>query len=147
MTTVNIYLLYEGTCRAAFEFYKSVFGGEFESISTFGEMPPQEGQPPMPDDMKEMIMHVTLRINQETLLMGSDNGGETGPPVSLGNNFSIFVHTDSVEETERIFNALSEEGTVNMPLEKTFWNSYFGMLTDQFGVNWMVSMDLGINQG
>jgi PhnB protein len=52
-----------------------------------------------------------------------------------------------VEETERIFNALSGEGTVTMPLEKTFWNSYFGMLTDQFGVNWMVSMDLGINQG
>jgi PhnB protein len=74
--------------------------------------------------------------------MGSDNGGETGPPVKFGNNFSISVNTDSVKETEAIFHALAEGGTITMPLEKTFWNAHFGMLTDQFGVNWMVSTDL-----
>ncbi len=142
MTTVNVYLLFDGRCREAFEFYRSVFGGEFDSISTFGEMPPQEGHPPMPAEMKEMIMHVSLPVSKETVLMGSDNGGETGPPVQYGNNFSILVNTDSKEETEKIFNALSDGGTITMPLEKTFWNAYFGMLTDRFGVNWMVNLDL-----
>jgi PhnB protein len=142
MKTVNIYLLFDGNCKEAFEFYKSVFGGEFDSMSKFGEMPPQEGQPPMPDDMKEMIMHISLPISKETSLMGSDNGGETGPAVKVGNNFSISVNTDSVEETEKIFQALAEGGTITMPLEKTFWNAYFGMLTDQFGVSWMVNADI-----
>lgn len=142
MTTVNIYLIFEGNCRQAFEFYRSVFGGEFDSISKFGEMPPQEGQPPMSDEMKEMIMHVSLPVSKETVLMGSDNGGSAGPPVKSGNNFSISVNTDSTGEADRIFNALAEGGTINMALERTFWNSYFGMLTDQYGVNWMVGCPL-----
>jgi PhnB protein len=142
MTTVNIYLIFEGNCRQAFEFYRNVFGGEFDSVSKFGEMPPQEGQPPMTDEMKEMIMHVSLPVSKETVLMGSDNGGSAGPVVKSGNNFSISVNTDSTGEADRIFNALAEGGTVKMALGRTFWNSYFGMLTDHFGVNWMVGCPL-----
>jgi len=139
MTTASIYLIFNGNCREAFEFYKSALGGEYESVSTFGEMPPQEGQPAIPEDVKDLIMHVTLRIGESFVLMGSDDGGSIGPEVTVGNNFSVMVTTDSVEETDRIFGALSEGGQVTMPLANTFWDSYFGMLTDRFGVSWMVS--------
>lgn len=76
------------------------------------------------------------------MLMGSDTGGEWASEVVVGNNFSISVNTKDTEEADRIFNALAEGGKVNMPLEKTFWESYFGMLTDKFGINWMVNCQL-----
>jgi PhnB protein len=139
MTEANIYLLFKGECREAFEFYRSVLGGEFESISTFGEMPPMEGSPSLSDEAKKQIMHVSLRVNGEFLLMGSDNGGETGPPVHSGNNFAIFLNTGSVGEVDRIFQAMSEGGDVIMTAGKTFWDAYFCQFTDKFGVNWMVS--------
>lgn len=142
MTTINVYLTFNGTCKEAFEFYKSIFGGEFASLSTFGEMPPQEGMPPFPDDMKDRIMHVSLPVSKETTLMGSDTGGEYAKNFKEGNNFSISVNADSKEEVDRIFNALAQGGTVSMPPDKTFWGSYFGMLTDRFGISWMVSCEV-----
>ena len=142
MTTVNIYLTFDGNCKEAFEYYKSIFGGEFQSESTFGEMPPQEGMPPITDDYKDRIMHVSLPISSETILMGSDKGGGWGPDLTIGNNFSISVNPASKEEADRIFGGLSEGGTVTMPLAATFWGAYFGMLTDKFGINWMVNFEL-----
>ena len=139
MTTVNIYLLYEGKCRTAFEFYKSVFGGEFESISTFGEMPPMEGRAPLSEAAAKQIMHVSLRLNKDTVLMGSDNGGETGPPVNAGNNFAIYLNAGSEAEVDRIFQGLSTGGQVIMPTGKTFWGAYFSQFADKFGIHWMVS--------
>ncbi len=141
-TTVNIYLTFDGNCKQAFDFYKSIFGGEFQYSGTYGEMPPQEGMPPMPEELKEKIMHISLPVSEETLLMGSDAGGDWSKKITVGNNFSISVNTGSQEEATRIFNALSEGGQITMPLEKTFWQSYFGMLTDQFGINWMVNCEL-----
>lgn len=138
MTTINPYLTFLGNCREAFEFYKSIFGGEFASIDTFGNMPPIEGLPSVPDEMKNHIMHVSLPISKETILMGSDTGGEWAPDFKEGNNFSISINTDNKEETNRIFNALAEGGKITMPLDVTFWDSYFGTLTDKFGINWMV---------
>lgn len=140
-TTINTYLTFDGNCKKAFDFYKSVFGGDFLNVSTFDEMPPQEGMPPIKEEEKNKIMHISLPISEETTLMGSDTGGEWANNFKQGNNFSISVSTDSMEEAERIFKAMSENGQVTMPMEKTFWDSYFGMLTDQFGVNWMVSFD------
>ncbi len=142
MTTINIYLTFDGNCKEAFDFYKSVFGGEYPYVGTFGEMPPQEDMPPIPDDMKDRIMHISLPISNETVLMGSDTGGEWGPTFEQGNNFSISINTDTTEEADRIFNALAEGGTINMPLNKTFWEAYFGMLTDRFGINWMMNCNL-----
>ena len=139
MTTVNVYLTFNGNCKQAFDFYKTVFGGDFSYVGTFGEMPPQEGMPPMPDEMKSQIMHITLPISKETVLMGSDTGGARAPDVKAGNNFSISIATDSVENADRYFNALSEGGEEKMPMNQTFWGDYFGMCTDQFGINWMVS--------
>lgn len=142
MTTVNIYLTFDGECKEAFNFYQSIFGGEFPYVGTFGEMPPQEGMDPIPDDMKDRIMHISLPISQETMLMGSDTGGEWAKDLKKGNNFSISVNTKNTDEAKRIFDALAEGGKVTMPLEKTFWQSYYGMLTDKFGINWMVNCEL-----
>jgi len=141
MTTVNVYLTFDGNCKEAFDFYKSVFGGEFPYVGKFGEMPPQEGMPPIPEKDKDKIMHISLPISKETIIMGSDTGGEWAPALQQGNNFSISVNTDSKEEADRIFNELSVGGQVLMPMDKTFWDSYFGMFTDKFGINWMVGCE------
>lgn len=142
MTTVNIYLTFDGNCKEAFEFYKSVFGGDFPYVGTFGEMPQHDGMPAINEEMKNRIMHITLPISKETCLMGSDTGGEWATNFKNGNNFSVSVNTDSIEEADRIFNGLSEGGKVTMPMAKTFWESYFGMFTDKFGINWMVNFEL-----
>lgn len=142
MATVNAYLTFEGNCEAAFNFYKSAFGGEFSGINRFGEMPPQEGMPPIADEMKNRIMHVSLPVSKETILMGSDTIPGMSPNLTAGNNFSISLGVNSKEEADKLFAALSAGGKVTMPLEVTFWGAYFGMWTDQFGINWMVNYDL-----
>jgi len=140
MTTVNVYLTFNGNCEEAFNFYKSVFGGEFPYIGRYKDMPPQEGQK-MDNKDAEKIMHVSLAISKETVLMGSDTGGEWASSCSQGNNFSISINTDKKAEADRLFNGLSSGGQVTMPMNKTFWGDYFGMFTDKFGVNWMVSFN------
>mgnify|MGYP006282928851 CR=1 FL=1 len=139
MTAVNIYLNFDGTCEEAFTFYKSVFGGEFPYVGRFKDMPPQEGMPPLPEGAADKIMHISLPISKETMLMGSDTVSGFGPELKTGNNFAITASTDSREEADRIFNALSEGGQVTMAMNQTFWGDYFGMLTDKFGINWMIS--------
>ncbi|MCB2206306.1 VOC family protein [bacterium] len=142
MTTANIYLTFQGTCEEAFEFYKSVLGGAYDNVSRFKEMPPQEGMPPMPPELGDKLMHISLRFG-ETVIMGSDSGGGWGPDITAGNNFSISLNADSKEEADRLFAGLSAGGTVTMPMGDTFWGSYFGMFTDKFGVGWMVSFGTG----
>ena len=139
MITVNTYLTFNGNCEEAFNFYKSVFGGDFPYVGRFKDMPPQEGMPALPQDMQDKIMHVSLPISKETMLMGSDTGGEWAPQFVQGNNFSISITTDNKEDADRYFNELSKDGKVTMPMENTFWGDYFGMFADQFGINWMVS--------
>lgn len=146
MTTVNVYLNFNGNCEDAFLFYKSVFGGEFPYVGRFKDMPPQEGMPPIPKEMENQIMHVSLPISKETMLMGSDIGGDWAPSFKQGNNFSISINTDSKEKANSLFKGLSEGGQVTMPLADTFWGDYFGMFTDKFGVNWMVSFNANQNQ-
>jgi PhnB protein len=139
MTTVNVYLLFDGNCEEAFLFYQSVFGGEIPYMGKYKDMPVQEGMPPLPDFMKERIMHVGLPVSKETMLLGSDAGGEWADKIVQGDNFSISISTDSKEEAERLFYGLSAGGKVTMPLNVTFWGDYFGMFTDKFGIKWMVS--------
>lgn len=141
MASVNVYLTYDGNCEEAFNFYKSVFGGEFTYVGRFKEMPPQEGQPPLPDDMGNRIMHISLPVSKETSLMGSDTGGEWASSYLQGNNFSISINAESKEEADRLYNGLSVGGQATMPMDKTFWGDYFGMFTDKFGINWMVSFN------
>mgnify|MGYP001813004519 CR=1 FL=1 len=137
MAIVNVYLTFDGDCEEAFELYRSVFGGEFAMKSHFSEMPPDPDHP-IDDGHKDRIMHVTLPIGGETVLMGSDTMPGMSPQLKQGNNFSISVATESREEADRMFAALAEGGTVTMPQADTFWNSYFGMCRDRFGVQWMV---------
>lgn len=140
MARINAYLTFDGTCEEAFNFYKSVFGGDFPMVGKFGDMPPQEGMPPISDEVKNRIMHMSLPISAETVLMGSD----TMPGIhdhQVGNNISLSINTDSREEADRVFNGLSAGGKVSMPLADTFWGAYFGMWTDKFGINWMVNYD------
>lgn len=142
MAQVNAYLNFKGNCEEAFNFYRSVFGGEFPFVGRYKDMPPTEGSHASETD-GEKIMHISLPISKETILMGSDIGGEWASHTVIGNNIQLSVNTDSEEEANRIFNALSAGGRVNMPLEKTFWGALFGMFTDKFGINWMVNYDYG----
>lgn len=139
MTTVNIYLTFNGNCEEAFNFYKSVFGGEFPYLGRFKDMPPQPGQKVMPESDGNKIMHVSLPVSKETVLMGSDTGGEWASSFKQGNNFSISINAESKDAADRFFKELSSGGQAIMPMNHTFWGSYFGMLTDKFGINWMVS--------
>ncbi len=139
MTTVNIYMTFKGNCREAFEFYRSVFGGEFGDLATFGDMPPEEGK--VPESEKGKILHMSLPISRETILMGSDSSEMFENVTTIGDNLSISVNTDSKEEAERIFLGLSESGQIIMPMQDTFWGAYYGMLRDKFQINWMVSAE------
>ncbi|MDI1256015.1 MAG: VOC family protein [Flavobacterium sp.] len=141
MATINPYLIFKGNCEAAFLFYKSIFGGEFQQIARFGEMPPAEDCPPISPEEANLIMHVSLPIGKETFLFGSDASEAFGVATVIGNNFSISINADSREEADRLFNGLSSGGTVTMPMENTFWGAYFGMFADKFGINWMVNFD------
>ena len=145
MATVNIYLTFNGDCEKAFKFYQSVFGGEIPYMGRFKDMPPGEDAKLKPGE-ENRIMHVSLPISKETMLMGSDTGGEWASNYSQGNNFSISVTAGSREEAEKLFNGLSAGGKLTMPLSKTFWSDSFGMLTDKFGINWMMSFNEGMQQ-
>ena len=136
MASLNPYLLFNGTCEEAFNLYKSVFGGEFQMISKFKDMP-GEGVDPK---YAEHIMHVALPVGGKDILMGSDCGPENGN-IQIGSNFSVAISTTSEEETRKIFDGLAAGGRINMPLDKTFWAPLFGMVTDKFDINWMVSFD------
>ncbi|SFG75292.1 VOC family protein [Pedobacter insulae] len=139
MATTNTYLNFNGNCEEAFTFYKAVFGGEFNYIGRFNEMPPQEGNM-MSEEDGNRIMHVSLPIGT-SILMGSDTGGEWASSYVPGNNFSVSITADSKEEADRLFKGLAESGNVTMPLSDTFWGDYFGMLTDKFGIGWMISFN------
>jgi PhnB protein len=136
MPSINPYLTFNGNCKEAFNFYKSVFGGEFSYIGTFGEMPADQGYS---QEDKDKIMHVSLPVGEGTVLMGSDSGSDQ--QVNMGNNIAVSINTESEEEADRLFNGLSTGGNVIMPMQKTFWGAYFGMFADKFGINWMVNYD------
>jgi PhnB protein len=138
MASINPYLNFNGTTEAAFNFYKSVFGGEFTTFQRFKDVP---SEVPSPQGEGEKIMHVALPISKETLLMGSDVPS-TYPQAIMGTNFSISVNVESEAEAKKIFNGLSAGGKITMPLDKMFWGAYFGMLTDKFGIQWMVNYQL-----
>lgn len=140
MTTVNVYLNFDGQCEEAFAFYKSVFGGEFSYIGRFNEMPQDENNKLSEADGNK-IMHVSLPISAETNLFGSDTVGAWSPKLVQGNNYSISINASSKEEADRLFNGLSAGGQITMPLENTFWGAYFGMFVDKYGINWMVNFD------
>ena len=138
MATINPYLNFSGNTEEAFNFYKSVFGGEFIAFQRFKDTP--EADKVAAGD-REKIMHVSLPIGKGNILMGSDALESMGQKLTVGNNFYLSVNPESEEETTKLFNALSAGGKVTMPLDKTFWGAYFGMVIDKFGTQWMVNYD------
>jgi PhnB protein len=117
------------------KFYQECLGGELQLLP-FSEMPPGV---PYPKEAKDRIMHAKLSKGDAVLLMASDT--QPGMPFRQGNNFSISIECDNVEEIDRLFKSLSMEGKVTMPLGETFWAKRFAMLTDRFGINWMLDLE------
>ena len=137
MAKANSYLNFDGKTEEAFNFYKSVFGGEFAGpVHRMGDMPGCEN---MPENEKNRVMHVTLPINDKDVLMGSDIVPSMGHKLTEGNNVQISLHPDSREEADKLFNGLSAGGKVEMEMQDTFWGAYFGSFKDKYGVYWMVN--------
>jgi PhnB protein len=131
---LNPYLTFSGQCEAAFKFYERVLGGKIEA------MIPHEGTPAaehVPSEWRNKIMHARLVVGDK-VLMGSD-----APPVRYEamKGFSVTLGIDDPADAERIFHALAENGTIRMPIQKTFWAAGFGMLVDQFGTPWMINCE------
>ncbi len=141
MNNINIYLHFPGSCEQAFAFYEQVFQTAISMKSYFKEMPENENCQ-VTDADKNKIMHISLPLNDHFILMGCDAVGQAADIMKEGNNFAVSVNPSDFEEAKRVFEALSVNGQVCMPLEKSFWGSYFGMLTDQFGINWMVNYEI-----
>jgi PhnB protein len=136
MTSVSPYLYFDGNCEEAFEFYRSVFGGEFSGVSRYSEAP-AEAQPPGVQVEADGVMHIALPLGNGQAIMGSDRPPGMGS-TTFGDSVAISVFPDSSEEGRRVFDALSAGGEVTMPYERQFWGDDYGMLTDRFGINWMV---------
>lgn len=129
---LNPNLNFNGQCEAAFKFYEQCLGGKIQTMMTWGDSPMADQ---VPAEWRHKIIHVTLIVG-EAALLGCDVSPE-GYEEPKG--FSVTVQIDDPADAQRIFQALSEEGTVTMPLQQTFWAARFGMCVDRFGIPWMVN--------
>ena len=134
MPTINTYLNFNGNTEEAFNFYKSVFGGEFKMLQRLKDTPDSDK---IAANEQNLIMHVALPIGNN-VLMGTDVPSSM-PQVVFGTNSSISIDAANKEEAEKLFNGLSSGGVVGMPLQQMFWGALFGFFTDKFGVQWMVN--------
>jgi PhnB protein len=143
MKAVNIYLNFAGTTEEAFNFYKSIFGGEFMGgIMRFRDFPPMEGMedmPPLKEEEKDLVGHVSLPLTEQATLMGTDFTSNMPEKLIVGNNFQITLEADSAAETETLFGKLSDGGRVVMPLSETFWAEKFGGCVDKFVIHWQIN--------
>ena len=135
--SLSVYLYFDGQCAAAFDHYKSVFGAEEICRQLFSDGPPEM----FVGDQPDLIMHTTIQIGDATL-MGSDRASSCKEPVVNGNNFSIAYNPGSKDAADRLFPMLADGGKIKMPLQETFWGSYYGLCTDRFGVHWMFNCPL-----
>lgn len=139
MATINPYIHFNGNAEEAFTFYKSVFGGEFASLVRFKDLN-FEGAPDFGKEA-DKIMHIALKISNSAVLMGSDTPEMMGKHSESETRSKIFIGTESKEEATKIFNGLSTNGQIEMPIDESPWGTYFGMLRDQFGFEWIVEFD------
>ena len=135
MKIINTYLIFDGNCRKAMEFYKKCLGGALH-MNTYSEMP--GGSADLPKKCKDWILHARLTM-PSAVLMASDT--RPGVAIQQGNNFFVSINCDSIKDAQKLFKALSVKGKVDMPLQETFWAVRFGMLSDQFGIKWMINFE------
>ncbi len=130
------YLNFDGKAEEAFNFYKSVFGGEFTFFAKMSDAPESDK---LSVEERNRVMHVALPINEHTILMASDCVPSMGHVLKEGNNMYININAESRDDADRLFNGLSAGGTIEMPMEDMFWGDYFGSFKDRFGIQWMVN--------
>ena len=138
MPTLNPNVMFKGNCEQAFNFYQTIFGGTLSPKMRWGDY--EEPEMEVPDSAKHLIMHVSLPIGESTL-MGGDVLENSPFPTTFGNSFTINIGTKSKEEADTLFSGLSKGGKIMMPMGIAFWGDYFGMFTDQFGIQWQVICD------
>ena len=138
MASANPYLNFPGNCLEAFEFYKSVLGGEFSSVMKFSEMPSDTTSEQTQESAPDGIMHISLPFG-DSILMGSDVPPGMGT-VTAGNTCYVCLSPDGPDEAKRVFDGLSEGGEIEMPFDRQFWGDYFGSFTDKYGIRWMVDV-------
>ena len=139
MATINPYINFNGNAEEAFTFYKSVFGGEFTTIVRFKDLKSVDF--PVPEKEAEKIMRITLPIG-ETVLIANDVPEILGRVNENENRSKIALSVTSHEEADKLFNGLSEGGSIEMPMDVSPWNTYFGMFRDKYGIEWTVEFDL-----
>jgi len=135
---LNPYLFFDGNALEAMEFYRSVFGGDFATKGTFAEIP--EGEMQIPEEYKSRIMHISYPIGA-SVLMASDSLPGMGPSPTPGTNFSISIAPESRARADEIFGKLAEGGEARMPMHDSFWGAYFGVVSDKFGISWMINCE------
>ena len=141
MAKVGTYLNFKDQSEEVFNFYRSIFGGEFVGgIMRFKDTPPQAGQPPLSPSDSNLVMHIELEILGGHHLMSTDAPESMGFTVTTGNNVHISLEPDTKEEGERLFASLSSGGKITMPLVEMFWGALYGSCTDKFGINWMINV-------
>ncbi len=138
MEKLNPYLTFSGNCEEAFNFYKSVFGGEFSQISRYSDIPSNEGLE-IPEYRMNRIMHIALPLGERCILMGSDCDDGWCPEVVKGNNISLSIDVESKQRADKFFEGLCKEGSITMQIGDVFWGSYYGMCTDKYGVTWIIN--------
>jgi PhnB protein len=139
MAQINPYIHFNGNAEEAFNFYKSIFGGDFAMVARFKEMASEEF--PVAENEAEKIMHIALPIGKHSILMGSDTPASMGKHNENENRSKISISTESKEEADHLFNGLSQGGQVEMPIADSPWGSYFGMFRDKYGFEWMIDFD------
>ncbi|QQL49175.1 VOC family protein [Mucilaginibacter ginkgonis] len=138
MKVINPYLNFAGNSKEAFDFYRAVFNGTIVMSLPYKDTP--EANRVKPED-RDKLMHISLDLKNGNILMGTDALENMGHKLNPGNNINLSIGTESKEEADQLFNALSDGANVTVPMSTQFWGSYFGMLTDKFGIQWMVSFD------
>lgn len=137
---VSTYVNFQGHTEKAFNFYKTVFKSDFiNGIKRFGDLPADPNHPPIAAPVKNMVLHIELPILGGHILMGTDAPKEMGFTLAQGNNMHIQLEPISKEEAKRLFDDLSVDGIVEMPIQDMFWGAYYGSFTDQFGINWIIN--------
>jgi PhnB protein len=138
MATINPHINFNGNAEEAFNFYKSVFGGDFAKVTRLKELSSPEF--PVPESDTEKIMHISLAIGKNKLI-GNDVPSFMGQVNENENRSKISISADSREEADKLFNGLSSGGSVEVPMEDSPWGVYFGMFRDKYGIEWIVEFE------